>query len=281
MKNLKLFYYNKIPNFGDRLNIDLFYKLFNTKVQFAPVTTAEYISVGSLMEFYLKKTSFKKYFHSLLDNIFTQEVNVLGTGFISAQKNEKESFRKNLNFYAVRGKLTQKRIEKIQNKSYDDLVLGDPGLLAPFLLEREKVSKKYKLGIIPHYMDKQEPCILKIAESLDNSILIDVLEQPLEVIKKIAECEAIISTSLHGLIIADSFNIPNIWAIASNKLYGGEYKFKDYYSVYNIDEPQPINLNITEFNENNIEDITKKYVIAYNNVKIVQDQLIKVFSFLN
>ena len=45
---------------------------------------------------------------------------------------------------------------------------------------------------------------------------------PFKCIKQIADCE-IISSALHGLIAADSLNIPNKWIKLSNKLVGNNF----------------------------------------------------------
>ena len=60
--------------------------------------------------------------------------------------------------------------------------------------------------------------------------------------KIISECECIISSSLHGLIIADSFLIPNQMVHLTDKLYGDGFKFDDYYSNFDIN-PQIFDLN--------------------------------------
>ena len=49
-------------------------------------------------------------------------------------------------------------------------------------------------------------------------------------IADLTSCELIFSSSLHGLIVADSFGIPNIHMELSDKLVGGNFKFEDYYS---------------------------------------------------
>jgi pyruvyltransferase len=39
----------------------------------------------------------------------------------------------------------------------------------------------------------------------------------------------IASSSLHGLILADAYGIPNVWMCLNKDTGGGEFKFKDYY----------------------------------------------------
>ncbi|WP_323008563.1 polysaccharide pyruvyl transferase family protein [Paracoccus sp. (in: a-proteobacteria)] len=58
--------------------------------------------------------------------------------------------------------------------------------------------------------------------------VIDLLTDKIEdTIDAFLSCEKIITTSLHGLIIADAYNIPNAWLIADTGA-GKEYKFWDY-----------------------------------------------------
>ena len=59
---------------------------------------------------------------------------------------------------------------------------------------------------------------------------IDVNEaNPLDVIDQITSCRKILSSSLHGLIVADAYRIPNARLILSNLICGGDFKFDDYY----------------------------------------------------
>jgi len=50
-------------------------------------------------------------------------------------------------------------------------------------------------------------------------------------VREIGACAAILTTSLHGLITADSFGIPALWTILQPELSGGDFKFLDYESV--------------------------------------------------
>jgi pyruvyltransferase len=49
-----------------------------------------------------------------------------------------------------------------------------------------------------------------------------------EVVDQILDCELILSSSLHGLIIADAYGVPNVWMKCSDKTFDGAFKYQDY-----------------------------------------------------
>ena len=49
--------------------------------------------------------------------------------------------------------------------------------------------------------------------------------------RELAACASIVTTSLHGLVTADSFGIPAVWTVLEPALSGGDFKFRDYESV--------------------------------------------------
>ena len=54
--------------------------------------------------------------------------------------------------------------------------------------------------------------------------LVDI-QLPVETfVDELCKCETIISSSMHGLIAADAYGIPNRWLMLSDKLVGGEFK---------------------------------------------------------
>lgn len=56
---------------------------------------------------------------------------------------------------------------------------------------------------------------------------------PISVLHDIARCEYILSSSLHGLVVADALGIPNAWILLSDKVHGNGFKFRDYHSAFN------------------------------------------------
>jgi hypothetical protein len=47
----------------------------------------------------------------------------------------------------------------------------------------------------------------------------------------LAGCEAVASSSLHGLIFAEALRVPNVWIELSGKVHGGGFKFRDWFSL--------------------------------------------------
>lgn len=53
------------------------------------------------------------------------------------------------------------------------------------------------------------------------------------IMDEIVKCEFVLSSSLHGIIFADSFGIPNAHMNVSTRVMGGSYKFDDYVQAVN------------------------------------------------
>ena len=126
--------------------------------------------------------------------------------------------------YAVRGPLTRRLL---LNQGIDcPEVYGDPALLFPRFYNPD-VEKKYKIGIIPHYVDLNSNWIKSIDR--EDVKILDICSETHDFVDSLKECEKILSSSLHGVIAADAYGIPNMWIKISDKVGGSGFKFDDYF----------------------------------------------------
>jgi hypothetical protein len=185
-------------------------QVFNVK---NPMVKYPIISTGSVMHF------------TNPDSI------VWGTGCID----EKMVGEKPKKIYAVRGPLTQQELEL---KGWEcPEVYGDPALLLPRYFN-PKVEKKYKYGVVPHYNDYK--IVEKWFENRPDIHLIDMMTNDIESKTiEFLQCERIISSSLHGIIIAHAYGIPAVWQKFSDKVFGDDIKYQDYFESVQLDYFQP------------------------------------------
>ncbi|EHQ01398.1 polysaccharide pyruvyl transferase family protein [Gillisia limnaea] len=217
-------------NFGDALNTILIEFLSEKKIIHADFLNVKkgdkiYIVIGSILQ-WVKKPSV-----------------IWGAGFIAENSTLKSD---KLEILAVRGPLTLKILEK---EGYDTLgiALGDPALLLPYMYFPDKKPKKFKVGLIPHYADKNHDWIQKVQKQNKDLTVIDIMcgLDWKNFIDEILDCDIILSSSLHGLIVSDAYGIPTQWISFSNKVLGAGFKFEDYYESINVDDYscQHININ--------------------------------------
>lgn len=195
---------------------------------------------------------------------------ILGSG----GTNKKYSFKK-AKVVGLRGNIT---LNNIKSLSSNNIVLGDPGLIMNYVFPK-KENKIYDIGIVPHYLDKSNNNFMSFIKNIQgiNYCVIDVLKSPKEVINNIKKCKNIFSSSLHGLVIADAFNIPNArFYISETQPNFKTYKWEDYYSAIDSnDVPHELNLN------DNYEDIIKKMRLHTAAVRRQQNILDATFKNLN
>ncbi|WP_254511227.1 polysaccharide pyruvyl transferase family protein [Anatilimnocola floriformis] len=192
----------RAENFGDCLTETLL-NHYGLGVQHAHPYFAQLIGVGSILE--RVPQGFAGY--------------VLGAGLLHEHSRCELPEAKLL---AVRGPLTWERAGRPQG-----CLFGDPGLLARQLLQQAP-KKRYKLGVVLHYADQQTAAFQELAAAHPSDVLlIDVRRSPADVIHAIDSCDGIVSSSLHGLIVADALQIPCAWKSAGEVL-GHGFKFADH-----------------------------------------------------
>lgn len=226
--------YEKIPNMGDLLNEVLFEKHYGYLLQKSEVYSARIMGIGSSLGSLFSKNKSSRILGEFIDKQYA--LHIWGTGFSNNTEEcrVEDLVRNNLDICALRGNLSKKRLEAIFGKKIS-CVVGDPGLLVKELISKESIEKKYKVGIIPHYREIGLKVFEELKEHFQFSKIINLRGEPMKVLGEITACETIISTSLHGAIVADAFEIPNMLVKVSNIPAGDGFKYRDYYSGYGLD----------------------------------------------
>ena len=205
---------------------------------------------------------------TLLDavNYSNAQTIVWGSG-VSGQE---RSFIQPERILAVRGPKTKEFCDRYGVPCPE--VYGDPALLLPlvyqphravqgsFSVETTKVAKpsanaassvqeaqkaSYRMGIIPHVVDLHHPVIEEIREkNADEILIIDLAHYKnwTDVIGQICSCERILSSSLHGLIVSDAYQVPSRWIELTGKISGGYFKYLDYAASVNRDFSMPMRI---------------------------------------
>lgn len=205
-------------NWGDCLNPILIKKISGDK----PIlvnTNPNYLCIGSVLQWAGPNTI------------------VWGTGFIG----EDRRLPCKVDIRAVRGPLTR---NIILNQGYDcPEVYGDPAMLYTKFY-KPKTKKKYRYGIIPHSIDQNSLWLTQFANNTDVKIIDIAVPAEEHLINKfmdeVNECEIILSSSLHGIILGDSLGIPSYWIELSDRVIGKGFKFADYFLSVNRPVVNPI-----------------------------------------
>lgn len=217
---IKMFYYRSktgIPNFGDELSRDVVEYVTGRPVVRTGRMSRELTGIGSILDRYL---TVRGRLALGLRSLVSRPVYVWGSGLIAQPKGSTRHF---LTPLALRGTLTRDALG-----ADPATPLGDPGLLAARMLGQGK--SRQGIGVVPHYVHKADPMIAAVAR-LPGVKIIDVERGGPEVCAEIASCDVILSSSLHGLVIADAYGIPN-WRLGfAHDLKGGDFKFLDYASA--------------------------------------------------
>lgn len=272
-KKIKLFYYKteEFGNFGDNLSRYIVEKISGQKVHhyFSPDTNTfnkmlepNLLSTGSIINF-ANKNSFI-WGSGLIDNGWSSEwqINKIVHSSITC----------------VRGPITAQKLKEKMN--LDVTNFGDPSLLIKNFYN-PKIEKKFTLGIIPHINDESfveskminnDKVKLISLKCKDNNQMIE------EKIKEMLECNLIISSSLHGLIVPIVYDIPSMYFRRIRDSYEQDItddyhneiltKYKDFFqSVYYDGHFPEIKINWSDFSLETIKNsfINYKYPTLITN----------------
>lgn len=220
-----VYWWAKRKNFGDLVTRELLISSGLSPIYGNP-KIAKLVCAGSVLEH--------------LPQSFSGDV--IGTGLMWGKARPLPQAR----FRSVRGVLTRDVLGL-----GSQMPLGDLGLIADRLLAaRSTQHKKYHVGIVPHFMDKAHPWLKHMRNTFNGRLLIINVERSARAVAAdIVRCDAIVSSSLHGLIFADAFGIPSAWCEFSDKVLGNGFKFRDYGSS--------IDTELTQFKPDDLMNFSK------------------------
>ena len=197
-------------NFGDILTPYLIKKIcgYSAIRVKQPFTRTTLLAVGSIIK------------------LATHNTVVWGTG--TARTSDK--LHADAKYLAVRGPITRDLI--VDNGGKCPAIFGDPGLLLPKYYNKQQ-TPKYDIGFLPHYVDYKE---VNSWYGKDSSVkVIDIVDANIEnVVNQMRQCRSIVTSSLHGNIVASAYGIPVTWVKFSNKLVGDGTKFRDFFSSVDV-----------------------------------------------
>ena len=190
---MKAFWAAAGHNFGDILTPLLFERLCGIELEWAPGDEAELFAIGSIVE--------------LIPRGYTGLV--LGSGCWYGEPVEIDGAE----VLALRGVLTA-RLTGLHPP-----LLADLGLLAPDLLANPYPERDLPLGTVRAGGDPRPHM----------GVALEPAGDALALIATAARCERIVTSSLHGLVLADALGIPSMWDPYAT---APGFKFSDYASAY-------------------------------------------------
>lgn len=166
---------------------------------------------------------------------FTGEGKVLGCGSVAESVQDNDILcgcgliqemeltpRKGVKALMVRGPMTQRAMPWAD---FTDCIYADPCFLLPLMHPREK-THEFRVGIIPHYIEVEEA---KQIFPHQDWHYVSIMSDVETFVTELNRCDTILSSSLHGIAIAEAYGIPVMrMRSLSGKIIGGDFKFEDY-----------------------------------------------------
>lgn len=197
---MKFFWFRHGNNYGDILTPFICQKLDKPCV-WAKRQFAEAIMVGSIA------------------NQSRPGVKVCGSGFIRRN----DVVCKTADYIWLRGPISRNMVIKAGGVAPE--IYGDAALLLPEMIKAS--PKIHDIGYVPHHVDYH---------AIKSGFRVNLVKGGVEhITKEITKCRKVISSSLHGIIVAHAYGIPAAWVKLSNKLTGDDMKFYDHYESVGLE----------------------------------------------
>lgn len=154
-----------------------------------------------------------------------QDAVIWGSGLLNS-RNVLRCLRQKLDIRAVRGPYTRKLLLRYGIKCPE--IYGDPACLLP-LYYYPKVEKKYKYSLILHHNSelRKDEYVKSLIEK-KGIHYIEILTTDYKLfVKEILESEYVISSALHGVILAECYGVPTIFL---REKLNQDIKYEDWFS---------------------------------------------------
>ena len=220
---IALSYSLKVKNIGDRVSpIAVQYATGRPSVWAPRAAGASLLGIGSIL-----------HTASALSHVW-------GTGLESPEAGFGDVRGEHI--WALRGKLTHALLAH-EVTGLRDVPLGDPGYLVGRRIAALAPARSptHRLGIVPHFTDRDHPAIAHL-RGQDGVAILDVRDPEPLFFAQMMACEAIAGSSLNGLIFAEALGIPNAWLDFGPERPEVEFKFHDWFSLAQKPPPAPIRI---------------------------------------
>lgn len=198
-------------NMGDWLSPYIVHKITGKSIHYGPASKSKMISLGSIGRF------------------ISDDHTVWGTGI----SNRETELNKNARYLAVRGPYTANAL--IKSGGVAPKLFGDPAIIMPQLYKSDKKSGS-DYGLVRHFI--HHDCDMRIDAGIrEINILLSSRSDIENFIDQLHECKAIITTSLHVVILCVSYGIPCRLISIDEKdkgVHGDGVKYRDFYEGVNL-----------------------------------------------
>lgn len=246
----------------NRVNLEYFNSEANLGDMLSPVIYKWMLDKASIsQDKKTRKTRHLMALGSILGGNGFFDATVWGSGIKSfdqiAALSKRRYFQK-LDIRCVRGPLTRYALQGCGYKCSESY--GDPAVLMPLIYNPE-IEKTHKIGTIPHFKQTFDsmPDVKNINICTDNYK---------QFIDELLSCEKIVSSSLHGIILAEAYGIPAVFLGA-----GRDFEMFKYLDWYYSTGRKNILIAST------IEEAIKTEPMEIPDVSSMQKNLIETFPY--
>lgn len=236
MSRVSLYWYRTLSNFGDSFSPLVVRHLLGCEIAPAGKWNCDLVAEGSVLGFTLLRTGDRV--RGWLNRNLRRPLRVWGSGLLfSLGGGARKTLIRRPSFLALRGSRTYAALRACGLiGARADIALGDPGVFMPEVLA-VAADGRWRRGLVLHAISWETGDAPRFAREHPDIRLIDPRRPPHEVVRDIAGCREVFSSSLHGLVAADALGIPNRWVSLETPdadATVNRFKFDDYYSAFGV-----------------------------------------------